>query len=324
MCLCLCLCMCLCLCLCTCTCTYGPTHHLIGSFPTLVLHPPYTHVRTHTRTYTACACARRHAKATVNPYAANIGVARNLADGVWRDTAATIDIIDPLTGDVMVVVPDTNSAELAPFESAAKRVLKSGMHNPIRSPEKYKFWGDISTDVARRMAEPETELFLAKLIQRVVPKSDKQALAEVHTTRKWFEWMGGDTVRMMAKSFGVPGDHAGQETRGYRFPYGNVAVVTPFNFPLEICALQSFSALMVGNRPMVKVDEKVSIVNEQFYRLMIDCGMPTDAADVRLSFVLEICLLNPIWPLLPSGMSGASSSCFGIPLFFFLLSRLWL
>lgn len=58
----------------------------------------------------------------------------------------------------------------------------------------------------------------------------------------------------------------------YRFPYGNVAVVTPFNFPLEICALQSVSALMVGNRPMVKVDEKVSIVCEQFYRLMIECG----------------------------------------------------
>jgi 1-pyrroline-5-carboxylate dehydrogenase len=37
---------------------------------------------------------------------------------------------------------------------------------------------------------------------------------------------------------------------------------------------------MVGNRPMVKVDEKVSIVCEQFYRLMIDCGMPAQAADV--------------------------------------------
>ena len=56
--------------------------------------------------------------------------------------------------------------------------------------------------------------------------------------------------------------------------------MTPFNFPLEICALQSVSALMVGNRPMVKVDEKVSIVCEQFYRLMIECGMPPTAADV--------------------------------------------
>lgn len=51
-------------------------------------------------------------------------------------------------------------------------------------------------------------------------------------------------------------------------------MITPFNFPLEISALQSVSALIVGNRPIIKVDEKVSIVIEQFYRLMIDCGMP--------------------------------------------------
>ena len=80
---------------------------------------------------------------------------------------------------------------------------------------RYKFWGDICTDVARKMAEPETEAFFAKLIQRVVPKSDAQCIAEVQTSRKWLEYVGGDQARMMARSFGVPGDHNGQETRGY-------------------------------------------------------------------------------------------------------------
>ena len=65
------------------------------------------------------------------------------------------------------------------------------------------------------MAEPETEAFFAKLIQRVVPKSDAQCIAEVQTSRKWLEYVGGDQARMMARSFGVPGDHNGQETRGY-------------------------------------------------------------------------------------------------------------
>jgi len=221
--------------------------------------------------------------ATCDPYTMGPdapAIAQNLGNGVWHDAAATKDIIDPLTGEVFCKVPDTKPDELGPFEEAAKRATKSGMHNPIKDPQLYKFWGDICTDVARKMAEPETEAFFAKLIQRVVPKSDAQCIAEVQTSRKWLEYVGGDQARMMARSFGVPGDHNGQETRGYRFPYGNVAVVTPFNFPLEICALQSVSALMVGNRPMVKVDEKVSIVCEQFYRLMIECGMPPTAADV--------------------------------------------
>ena len=54
--------------------------------------------------------------------------------------------------------------------------------------------------------------------------------------------------------------------------YGRVGVVTPFNFPLEIPALQGTSAVFMGNQPMVKVDEKVAIVFEQFLRLMHHCG----------------------------------------------------
>ena len=45
-------------------------------------------------------------------------------------------------------------------------------------------------------------------------------------------------MRFLARSFGVPGDHAGQVSTGYRWPFGPVGLITPFNFPLEIPALQ--------------------------------------------------------------------------------------
>jgi 1-pyrroline-5-carboxylate dehydrogenase len=34
------------------------------------------------------------------------------------------------------------------------------------------------------------------------------------------------------RSFNVSGDHDGQTSSGYRWPYGNVAVIAPFNFPI--------------------------------------------------------------------------------------------
>ena len=46
-------------------------------------------------------------------------------------------------------------------------------------------------------------------------------------------------MRYLAKSSGVPGDYPGQNSVGMRMPYGGVSVITPFNFPLEICALQA-------------------------------------------------------------------------------------
>jgi hypothetical protein len=87
-------------------------------------------------------------------------------------------------------------------------------------------------------------------------------------------------VRFLARGFTVSGDHTGQTSTGVRWPYGPVCIITPFNFPLEIPVLQLMGALYMGNKPLLHVDHRVSIVAEQFLRLLIDCGMP--ATDVDL------------------------------------------
>ncbi|MEQ8205080.1 MAG: aldehyde dehydrogenase family protein [Woeseia sp.] len=120
---------------------------------------------------------------------------------------------------------------------------------------------------------PEVEEYFAKLIQRVMPKSWQQCLNEVTVTRIFLENFSGDGVRFLGRGFSNPGDHAGQESHGYRWPFGAVVVVAPFNFPLEIPALQALGALFMGNRPLVKVDSKVSVVFEQFLRMLTYCGL---------------------------------------------------
>ncbi|ONK54739.1 uncharacterized protein A4U43_UnF12120, partial [Asparagus officinalis] len=107
-------------------------------------------------------------------------------------------------------------------------------------------------------AEIKVEKFFSRLIQRVSPKSYTQALGEVQVTRKFLENFSGDQVRFLARSFAVPGNHLGQQSNGYRWPYGPVAIITPFNFPLEIPLLQLMGALYMGNKPVLKVDSKVN------------------------------------------------------------------
>lgn len=65
-------------------------------------------------------------------------------------------------------------------------------------------------------------------------------------------------MRYLVRGFNVPGDHTGQQSNGMRWPYGPVALITPFNFPLEIPALQMMGALYMGNKPLVHVDHRVS------------------------------------------------------------------
>ena len=99
-------------------------------------------------------------------------------------------------------------------------------------------------------------------------------------TRRFFENWAGDSPRLFLKGFIVPGDHTGQQSIGYRFPFGACMHIAPFNFPIEINALHIFGGLMAGNKILAKVDSRVSIVFEQFLRLMIELGLPKTDLDL--------------------------------------------
>lgn len=207
------------------------------------------------------------------------GVVQNLCAGQWLDgTTHRADLPDPLHGGEFLRVPDTT--DFSAYIDGLDRVPKCGVHNPLLRPDRYVMLGDVCAKAAARLAEPEVEAFFVRLVQRVMPKSEIQARGEVVVTRKFLENFAGDGVRFLARGFSNPGDHPGQESRGYRWPYGPVVVIAPFNFPIEIPALQVLGALFMGNRPLVKVDSKVCVVFEQFVRLLIECGLPAEDLDL--------------------------------------------
>ena len=207
-------------------------------------------------------------------------VQRNLVGGRWTDAAATETVVDPLNGEPFLRVPATSAAELAPFVASLRTVPKTGLHNPFRDVARYNMLGRLSVALAAALREPATNSYFVRLVQRTSPKSWAQAKAEVDISAKFLDNFGGDNVRYLARSFGVPGDHDGQTSVGHRVPYGAVSIITPFNFPVEIPVLQVMGALFMGNKPLLKVDSKVSVVMEQFLRLMHALGLPPADVDM--------------------------------------------
>ncbi|GFR43750.1 hypothetical protein Agub_g4862 [Astrephomene gubernaculifera] len=221
--------------------------------------------------------------ATVDPVkmsGSTPAVCQNLVGGRWGPARESRQLPDPLTGEPFLTVPHTQPDEIGPFVDSLRAVPKSGLHNPLKNPQRYLLYGDVSFRVAAEMRRPVVEDFFARLIQRVAPKSYDQALGEVRVTRKFFENFSGDQVRFLARGFTNPGDHPGQTSSGNRWPYGPVALITPFNFPLEIPALQLMGALYMGNKPLLHVDQRVSIVAQELLRLLHHCGMPPADADL--------------------------------------------
>ncbi|MEM1009002.1 MAG: aldehyde dehydrogenase family protein, partial [Myxococcota bacterium] len=208
------------------------------------------------------------------------GQVRNLVGGEWQCPRVQRPVHDPMNGDAFLQVANTQSDELAPFLNGLNKCSKSGLHNPLKNVERYRMYGDVSARAAAALRDPEVHAFFVRCIQRVMPKSEVQASGEVTVVRLFLENFSGDQVRFLTRGFHHPGDHEGQQSQGYRWPYGPVIIVSPFNFPLEIPALQMMGALYMGNKVLIKSASSTSMVLEQFIRLLHQCGMPKQDADL--------------------------------------------
>mmetsp|Transcript_10418 Transcript_10418/g.15652 ORF Transcript_10418/g.15652 Transcript_10418/m.15652 type:complete len:560 (-) Transcript_10418:2243-3922(-) len=227
--------------------------------------------------------------ATVNPDAMGTDgftphVVQNMVGGKWQHTKSgnNIAILDPMNANnenPIFLVADTKMDDLGPFLESMKAVPKSGVHNPLKKNERYLMYGEISRLAGEELVKPEVADYFTRAIMKCVPKSYAQASGEVKVTAAFLQNFGGDQVRFLARDFGVPGDHEQQKSVGYRWPLGPVAIIAPFNFPLEIPVLQLMGSLFMGNKPVFKPTEKVSFVMEQFLHLLHHCGMPKEDVD---------------------------------------------
>ena len=174
-------------------------------------------------------------------------------------------------------------------------VPKSGLHNPFKNPERYQMLGDVCFRTANSLHNKNTQEKIIDEIISVTGKTEEQAKGEMIVSRNFLENFSGDQVRFLAKGFNTPGDHFGQLSSGFRWPYGSVAIISPFNFPLEIPLLQLMGSLFMGNKPLLKVDSRVSLVMDSIIKIMHENGLPEKDVDFIHcnGEVMQQLLINP-------------------------------
>ena len=204
----------------------------------------------------------------------------NLIDGKWSKTNKYDTILNVLTGEINYRVPNTCSSELMPFINSINKIPKSGLHNSFKNPERYQMLGEVCFKTAHTLHDSEVQDKIINEIISVTGKTKSQAYKELLVTRKFLENFSGDQVRFLAKGFNTPGDHFGQMANSYRWPYGATAVISPFNFPLEIPLLQLMGSLFMGNKPILKVDSRVSLVMDSIIKILHLNGLPKNDVDI--------------------------------------------
>jgi len=88
-------------------------------------------------------------------------------NGQWHTPKEYTEIIDPMNGEKFIQCPDTQSdADLKLFSDSLRSCPRSGLHNPLKNPQRYAMYGDISFRLAEAMRKKEVENFFVDLMQR--------------------------------------------------------------------------------------------------------------------------------------------------------------
>ena len=90
---------------------------------------------------------------------------QNLVGGNWEgSTSKTITVPHPLdeTAPPIFTIPDTQVSELDPFLESMRKVSKSGLHNPLKNPERYVQYGEISRKVRTMNVQKNYRYLLKK------------------------------------------------------------------------------------------------------------------------------------------------------------------
>ena len=169
----------------------------------------------------------------------------NIIDGEERESAdrATLDVVNPVTGEVYATSPNSGDADVdAAFTAAARAFETQRWTTPSERQRSLLKLADLVEESAQELAEVEVEN---------TGKPLGLTLSEEVT-------VAVDQLRFFAGAARVlEGRASGEYLRGHtssvrREPRGPVAQVTPWNYPLMMAVWKMAPALAAGNTVVLK------------------------------------------------------------------------
>lgn len=164
---------------------------------------------------------------------------RLLIDGALVDGAATVEVVNPATGQPFAVAPRADAAQLEQAVAAAKRAF------PGWSRTDWSERQALLTAIAEALAR-EIEAF-ARLLTQEQGKTLAEARGEMEGAIAAFQYFA--TLELRPR---ILRDTPTDRVVEYRHPLGVVAALVPWNYPLLTLALKIAPALLAGNTLIAK------------------------------------------------------------------------
>ncbi len=194
-----------------------------------------------------------------------------LVDGEWVDggDGQTLTLRSPITGETVAEVCQATAADVENAVDAAAGPGADAMEAmpPFERAEKL-------TGVAELLEERATELAETLTFEQGKPLHT-EAHDEVAESAEIFRWAAEEVKRLETPS--LPGADPHKLVLTHRKPNGVYALITPWNFPMNIPAELVAPALGGGNALIMKPSEFTPLTAAGMLQAVLDAGFPPSA-----------------------------------------------
>ena len=175
----------------------------------------------------------------------------------------TLDIISPLDGSLLSIVPLSTAKDLDEAVQSARKTFPSWSRTPIK--ERVQIFFRYKYLLEKNMQE------LAALISEENGKTYSEALAEIEKSIELTEFACSLPQLITGEILEVS---KGIECRTERIAIGVIASIVPFNFPVMVPNWTIPNAIALGNCMIIKPSEKVPLSVLKLARLLKEAGLP--------------------------------------------------
>jgi len=187
---------------------------------------------------------------------------------------APVQMPAPYTGLPVATLPQAGAAEVRDVFGRAREVQTRWAARPVR--ERQRVLARIADLVLQHQAEA------LDLIQVEAGKARLDAFDEVSATALVAGYYGKHSARILAPKRAAGVLPLLTTAKELRHPKGVVGVISPWNYPLALTAMDVLPALAAGNTVVQKPDNQTALSALWLHELAEQAGLPADAWQIVL------------------------------------------
>jgi succinate-semialdehyde dehydrogenase / glutarate-semialdehyde dehydrogenase len=190
--------------------------------------------------------------------------------GEWRETAETLPVEDPATGEVLAEVADATPDEAMSALDAAAGVQGEWAATPTRER------GEILRKAYELIVERADDLALLMTLEMGKPIAESKA--EVLYAADFFHWFAGEATRIGGEY--KPAEKGGFRVLTMRQPVGPCIFITPWNFPLAMGTRKLGPQIAAGCTSVIKPAKQTPLSMLALAQILEEAGLPGGVVNV--------------------------------------------